>query len=182
MNKITCCEETGTVIYRSKMQHRKSKGGKKNFQVFQVEEFIAAITQHIPEKSFQLVRYYGWYSNRARGDREKQKQQKQPKEPVTEQETLLEIIDVSDYRPKRIPSPKWRECIKKVWEVDPLLCPQCGSEMRIISFITENKVIRKILEYLGLWEERAPVLVKERRYESYDDGWPEYEEPSISVH
>ena len=32
-------------------------------------EFIAAITQHIPEKNFQLVRYYGWYSNRMGGDR-----------------------------------------------------------------------------------------------------------------
>ncbi|MDF1614049.1 transposase [Desulfurivibrio dismutans] len=26
-----------------------------------------ALAQHIPEKSFQLVRYYGWYSNRGRG-------------------------------------------------------------------------------------------------------------------
>ncbi|MCR4322025.1 MAG: DUF5615 family PIN-like protein [Candidatus Brocadiaceae bacterium] len=26
--------------------------------------FIAAITQRIPEKSFQMVRYYGWYSNK----------------------------------------------------------------------------------------------------------------------
>jgi len=32
---------------------------KKNFQLYQAEEFIAAITQHIPEKSFQMVRYYG---------------------------------------------------------------------------------------------------------------------------
>ena len=32
-------------------------------------DFIAAITQHIPDKSFQLVRYYGWYSNKMRGRR-----------------------------------------------------------------------------------------------------------------
>ncbi|MBU0483224.1 MAG: transposase zinc-binding domain-containing protein [Proteobacteria bacterium] len=183
VSKITYNEESGTVIYRSKMQHRKSKGGKKNFQVFKAEEFIVAITQHIPEKSFQLVRYYGWYSNRARGDREKQKQQNKP---VIKESSIFEIIDVSDYRPKRIPSPKWRECIKKVWEVDPLLCPKCGSEMRIISFITGNKVIRKILEHLELWEERQPVerappMIKERRYEPIDDGWPSYEESAISV-
>lgn len=50
----------------------------KNIQVFQpinkvnaytAEEFIAAITQHIPEKSFQMVRYYGWYSNKSWGMR-----------------------------------------------------------------------------------------------------------------
>jgi hypothetical protein len=48
------------------MSHGKNK---KNFEVFSAEEFIAAITQDIPEKNFQLVRYYGWYSNRSRGDR-----------------------------------------------------------------------------------------------------------------
>lgn len=32
---------------------------------------IAAITPHIPDQSFQLVRYYGWYSNKMRGQRNK---------------------------------------------------------------------------------------------------------------
>ena len=59
------------VIYRSKMTHGKNK---RNFQVFPPLEFIAAITQHIPERSFQLVRYYGWYSNRMRGDIKKQEE------------------------------------------------------------------------------------------------------------
>jgi len=39
------------------------------------------------------------------------------------------ILDVSDYEPPRAPSKTWRELIKKVWEVDPLTCPQYGSEM-----------------------------------------------------
>ena len=41
----------------------------RNFEVFIPWDFIAAITQHIPDKSFQLVRYYGWYSNKMRGRR-----------------------------------------------------------------------------------------------------------------
>ena len=32
---------------------------------------IAAITQDIPDKSFQLVRYIGWHSNKMRGQRDK---------------------------------------------------------------------------------------------------------------
>jgi hypothetical protein len=32
-------------------------------------DLIARITQHIPDKSFQLVRFYGWYSNKMRGQR-----------------------------------------------------------------------------------------------------------------
>jgi hypothetical protein len=82
------------------------------------------------------VRYYGWYSNRGRGEREKREQDSAVSLP--EVPSQIEIIDVSEYRPKKIPSPKWRECIRKVWEVDPLSCPKCGSEMKIISFINET--------------------------------------------
>lgn len=34
-----------------------------------------------------------------------------------------DFIDVSAFKPRWIPSKEWRELIKKVWEVDPLLCP-----------------------------------------------------------
>jgi len=44
MEKLTCNEETGTVIYHSKMTHGKDK---KNFKVYTAEAFIAAITQQI---------------------------------------------------------------------------------------------------------------------------------------
>ena len=43
----------------------------------------------------------------------------------------IEIIEHRALKPRRIPSRSWRELIKKVWEVDPLLCPQCHHEMRI---------------------------------------------------
>jgi len=39
---------------------------KKNLLVVEDEEFIALITQHIPEKSQQLTRYYGLDSNKTR--------------------------------------------------------------------------------------------------------------------
>ena len=81
---------------------------KKNFELYTAEEFIAAITQHIPEKSFQMVRYYGWYSNKSRGIRKRQGIRKPGNEPVTEPEKEIEIIDVSDYQPPRIPSKSWR--------------------------------------------------------------------------
>jgi Putative transposase len=101
------------------MTHGKNK---KNFSIFCAEEFIAAITQHIPEKSFQLVRYVGWYSNRMRGDRNRQELEDKENEGT---DTEIEIIDVSNYKPRKIPLPTWRECIKKIWEVDPLQCPHC---------------------------------------------------------
>lgn len=52
------------VVYRSKMIHGENK---KNFSISTAEEFIAAITSHIPDKNFQLVRYHGWYSKKNAG-------------------------------------------------------------------------------------------------------------------
>ena len=76
---MTYNEQMGTVIYRSKMTCGRNR---RNFELFSAVDFIAAITQHIPEKNFQLVRYYGWYSNRMRGDRRKREQVGQAEEIV----------------------------------------------------------------------------------------------------
>ena len=40
--------------------------------------------------------------------------------------------------------------IRKVYETDPLLCPRCGGEMRIIAFIEDHKVIDRIIRHLKL--------------------------------
>jgi len=52
----------------------------------------------------------------------------------------------------------WAEMIRKVYEIDPLICPKCGEEMKVISFIEDNKVIDKIIDYLKLTSkaERPP--------------------------
>jgi hypothetical protein len=48
------------------------------------------------------------------------------------------------------PSKGWAEMIRKVYEIDPLLCPSCGGQMSIISFIEDHKVIDKIIDHLKL--------------------------------
>jgi len=63
------------------------------------------------------------YSNRARGERAKREA-----EPGAHESSDVDVIDVSEYHPPRIPSKKWRELIKKVWEVDPLICPCCSPD------------------------------------------------------
>ena len=56
---------------------------------------------------------------------------------------------------------RWSYFIRKVYETDPLTCPKCQREMRIISFIDQPGVIKKILQHLGLWEDsQAPPDVE----------------------
>ena len=48
----------------------------------------------------------------------------------------------------------WARLIKRVYEVDPLECPECGGAMKIISFIErrQSDVIQRILRHCGLWQ------------------------------
>ena len=53
--------------------------------------------------------------------------------------------------------------IKKIYQVDPLLCPRCGFPLRVLSFIEDPPVVRKILDHLGLWDtqQRPPPASRE---------------------
>ena len=142
-----------SILYRSGMNAKI----KRNFQVLTACDFIAAITQHIPDKRFQMVRYYGWYSNKMRGQRRKRAEEAACEYAAAEQwcgagaNSAVEIIEHRESKPRRIPSRSWRELIKKVWEVDPLLCPQCHHEMRIVSLINDAQIIEHILRHVGMW-------------------------------
>ena len=44
----------------------------------------------------------------------------------------------------------WAQLLARIYEVLPLLCPACGGEMRIISFITLPSTVQRILLHLDL--------------------------------
>ena len=100
-------------------------------------EFIARVTSHIPDKGQVMVRYYGLYSNAHRGKMRK----------AGTQPSHLPIIDDD---PTYVPAKGWAEMIRKVYEIDPLLCPSCGGKMSIISFIDDHRVVDKIISHLEL--------------------------------
>ena len=39
--------------------------------------------------------------------------------------------------------------VKLVYEVDPLVCVRCGTEMRVLAVITQPEVVDKILDHLA---------------------------------
>ena len=44
---------------------------------------------------------------------------------------------------------RWAELLRRIYEVDPLTCPQCAGPMRIVAFITARAVIDRILTHLA---------------------------------
>jgi hypothetical protein len=40
--------------------------------------------------------------------------------------------------------------IRKVYEVDPMACPQCGGAIKVVAFLTEHAVVDRIIDHLKL--------------------------------
>jgi hypothetical protein len=52
---------------------------------------------------------------------------------------------------------RWGVLLQRVFEIDALRCPRCGSTMRVIAAIEDPAVAERILEWLKL-PSRAPPL------------------------
>ena len=63
-------------------------------------------------------------------------------------------------RPRADPRPgrhAWAALLRRVFEIDALWCPRCGSTLRLIAAIEDPDIARKILDCLHL-PSRAPPL------------------------
>ena len=138
LKRLSWETETGEVVCRGRPSRRGgSHGGEARWDVL---EFLARVVDHIPEPSQQTVRYWGYYANAARGKRSKAALAGDTTETSGRQD------DDEFTRRARL---TWAKLIRRVYEVDPLLCPFCGGEMKILAFILDfgaAKAIRKSLE------------------------------------
>lgn len=157
LEKMSYDAETGTVIYRSKMH----LGLKRNFQVMPGAERLELLCRHIPDRYEHLVRYVGWYSNRARGERAKAL-----KGQDTPMRSAAAVEPVSDRAARARAA--WARLIRKVYEAGPLKCPRCKGPMRVIALIDDPGVVRRNLEHLGGWAPEA----SERGPPVADPEWP----------
>jgi hypothetical protein len=138
LEKITYNPATGSVLYRSERHWRT----RRNFEVFSAPEFIAALLVHLPPKGIPQVRYYGWYSNKSRGQRERQERDAAgPSRAAT---------PPAPPRPARRRRTAWRELIRQVWGADPLHCPLCSGLLRPIAVVETAAEIHAVLAPLGL--------------------------------
>ena len=43
----------------------------------------------------------------------------------------------------------WAMLLARIYEAFPLTCPTCGTEMRIVAFITETAPVQRMLSHIG---------------------------------
>jgi len=116
MERLLFLEREGKVGYR----HGQNGA---ELETINYLEFIARVTSHIPDKGQVMVRYYVLYANAHRG-----KVRKADRVPV--------LLGMIEEEPRPVPSKGWAEMIREVYEVDPLVCPRCGSFAVLMTFMS----------------------------------------------
>jgi hypothetical protein len=102
-------------------------------------------------------------------------------------------VELRDFPPDRGTRHRhrWAELLQRVFGIDALRCPRCGSTLRLIAAIEDPAIARKILECLKL-PARAPPLepasaidpASEPAAPDQEAGWdfdqrPAYEDPEL---
>jgi len=117
---------------------------KRNFQIMPGATWLKFLLQQVPDRGEHLVRYYGWYSNRSRGDHmrnEGSESSRTARDDETDAAGRFDSDpDNQDSKYIKDVRSAWARLIKKVYEVDPLICPHCGGEMRFLAVIKELAV------------------------------------------
>ena len=151
LEKIVYEPVKGKVLFHTKY----NKYFKENLKVFTAEDFISELTQHVPPPRKRLIRYYGLYSSRSR-QKWKEWEHVARHAPDGWKEAHLD-----DYAEEKKDDPAeneisvglpgkstWAALIAKVYEIDPLICSQCGGEMKVVAVIMDSVEVKKILKHL----------------------------------
>ena len=138
----------GEVQYRRKGGHERPGLGEREVETFDPLEFLARVIMHIPEPRKHLIRFYGWYSNLSRGKRRLREEAAGSTCPSGDGQAPLVRAKKDKGPDARAMWRSWAKLIRRIYEVDPLVCPKCGSEMKVVAFIIDHVVVDKILRHL----------------------------------
>lgn len=107
--------------------------------LFEPLEFMEKLAALVPPPKAHLVRYHGVLAPNARARRQVVERRVETRRKTEDGKTKG-----SD---PRIP---WAELLKRTFGVDAMECPRCGHRLRVVAYITDPPVIRRILLSMGL--------------------------------
>ena len=93
-----------------------------------IDHFIYNFTQHIPDKGFRLIRYYGFLANRVRGA------------------LLKKVYELLDQVVEEVKFLGWRALHIHNFGEDPLKCILCRSEM-VLHKIHDGMSHKEVSQY-----------------------------------
>lgn len=143
--RLSIVEENGEAI----VHYKSYRNGEESVRTFTPLEFLAQASLHIPNVWEQTSRFYGCYSARYRGAARAALELAAASNPAPPFGTL-------PVEPEQQTRSSWARLMKKFYEVDPLVCPKCGSQMVLKAFITQPSEIERICANLNIPPQRAP--------------------------
>jgi hypothetical protein len=105
-------------------------------------EFLARWVDHVPERYETRIRYYGAFATRRR---------------VWWRRRGIVLVNASetaapepaaDWPALRARRRRWAELLRRVFAIDVEVCVRCGGAARIVGFVTQPAVARRILAHL----------------------------------
>jgi len=123
-------------------------------RLFDAIDPVHAITTQIPDPRQHMVRYQGAYANRVRklyraevGEKDGAGENKEGAQATHEDD---ELACVQQRRRS------WARLLRRIYEVDPMVCPRCGDELKIVAVITDPVVVDRILAHRRQKKIRSP--------------------------
>ena len=104
----------GTSVVFEYLDHKTKT---KKWESCSTEDFFARLIRHIPDKHFRLITYYGFLSNRLRG------------------ELLPTVYEQLGEWPNSVETLYWHQMFKAAFGSDPMRCVLCGSQMVLVEIV-----------------------------------------------
>ena len=101
------------------------------------QELLGRLVTLVPPPRAHLVRYHGVFAPNARLRPQVVRVPRPPAEAPAATRKPRGRLD-------------WAALLKRVFEVDVLACVRCPGRLRVLAFLTDRGVVKRILEHLGL--------------------------------
>jgi hypothetical protein len=157
----------GGIIYRFKKEW--SDGTQA--VLFTPQEFIEKLVALIPPPRIHLTRFHGVLgpNHRLRAKIVPLKPKEAEPTPDTTQEGQGSAPSPSKRDSRRL---SWSELLKRVFQLELTVCPDCGGTLKFIAAIMERAVVEQILSHLGL--PSTPPTFHPPRAPPQSEFWDEY--------
>lgn len=106
-----------------KFWYDRHEDGKRVIETLPVFDFIKLLIAHIPEKYFNMIRYYGFYLK-----------------PLRSSNKLFKLFNEYYFKARACIN-SWRNRLIYFFGYDPLICKSCGKEMILYSITIKSKSI-----------------------------------------
>ena len=133
LQRLVYLDGQQAVIYKG-LKHNPTLG--RNFETMDPLEWLARMSDHVPDPGRHRTLFYAYYAHRVRADRAAA----EPSQPEVEEKPAT----------RRRCSASWARLISKVFHVDPLTCAKSGGKLAIVAYLHDQVSISRILDHLGL--------------------------------